>query len=97
MDSTNQKKCPHCGKWSMWSNNFEDLCEHCGQILSPIELDRRDKREKEKEIKEKEWMFYIDPDDSGLVKFFKKSGNLFYTVFMAIMTFIMWLIAALPG
>lgn len=92
-----QKKCQNCGKWSIWKTNSDDLCEHCGKPLSPVELDRKEKKVQEDLRKEKEWMFYVDPTDSGLVKFFKKSGNLFYTVFMAIMTFIMWLIAALPG
>ncbi|WPR74860.1 class I tRNA ligase family protein [Algoriphagus sp. NG3] len=92
-----QKKCPHCGKWSIWTNNYEDRCEHCGELLSPVELQREQKKVMDKDRNEKEWMFYINPDDSSIVKFFKKSGNLFYTVFMAIMTFIMWLIAALPG
>ncbi|MCE7057490.1 hypothetical protein LZF95_22605 [Algoriphagus sp. AGSA1] len=92
-----QKKCPHCGKWSIWTNNYKDRCEHCGELLSPVELQREQKKAIDKERNEKEWMFYINPDDSPVVKFFKKSGNLFYTVFMAIITFIMWLIAALPG
>lgn len=92
-----QKKCPNCGNWSAWTENYEDRCEHCGEVLSPKELERRDKLEQEKENNTKEWMFYINPDDSALARFFKKSGNLFYTVFMAIMTFILWLIAALPG
>ncbi|WP_040302507.1 hypothetical protein [Algoriphagus machipongonensis] len=92
-----QKKCPHCGQWSEWSNNFQDKCEHCGEPLSKVELDRAQKIANEKEQNEKNWMFYVHPDDSSIVKFFKKSGNLFYMVFMTIMTFLMWLIAALPG
>ncbi|SFU07403.1 tRNA synthetases class I (M) [Algoriphagus locisalis] len=92
-----QKKCPNCGEWSTWTNNYEDRCEHCGELLSPVELERKAKFTQEKDRQEKDWMFYINPEDSGIKKFFKKSGNLFYTVFMAIMTFIMWLIAALPG
>ncbi len=92
-----QKKCPHCGQWSNWSNNINDRCENCGKPLAQEELDREKKRADEKEKNEKDWMFYINPNDSELVKFFKKTGNLFYTVFMAIMSFIMWLIAALPG
>ncbi|PZX58002.1 class I tRNA ligase family protein [Algoriphagus chordae] len=92
-----QKKCPHCGEWSIWTNNYEDRCEHCGEFLSPVELERKEKFIQEQDRQEKGWMFYINPEDSGFKKFFKKSGNLFYTVFMAIMTFIMWFIAALPG
>lgn len=92
-----QKKCPNCGEWSIWTNKYEDRCEHCGEILSPVELERKEKFTQEQDRQEKEWMFYINPQDSSIVRFFKKSGNLFYTVFITIMTFIMWLVAALPG
>lgn len=92
-----QKKCPNCGEWSIWTNNYEDRCEHCGEILSPVDLARQQKKEVENIKNEKSGMFYINPEDSGIKRFFKNSGNVFYTVFMAIMTFIMWLIAALPG
>lgn len=93
----NQKKCPNCGKWSAHKGDYAASCEHCGKLLFPVELKRKEKKEENDLRKEKEWMFYINPDDSGLVKFLKKSGNLFYLVFMAIMSFIMWVIAALPG
>jgi methionyl-tRNA synthetase len=93
----NQKKCPHCGVWSDYKDDYDASCEHCGQPLFPVELKRKAKKKQDDLRKEKEWMFYINPDDSAVARFFKKSGNLFYTVFMAIMTFIMWLIAALPG
>lgn len=92
-----QKRCPHCGEWSAWTTSYDDRCEHCGELLAPVEIERKAKMEAEKVRQEKEWMFYINPQDSFLVRFFKKSGNIFYTIFMAIMTFIMWLIAALPG
>ncbi len=92
-----EKKCPHCGKWSKWNNSLQDACDHCGQPLAKTEIEREEKRAREREKNEKDWMFYIHPEDNGIVRFFKKTGNLFYTVFMAIMTFIMWLIAALPG
>lgn len=92
-----QKKCPHCGEWSVWTHHYQDRCEHCGELLSPEEMKREERKAQDQERNEKEWMFYINPEDSAIVRFFKKSGNLFYTVFMAIMTFIMWLIAALPG
>ncbi len=92
-----QKKCPHCGRWSEWNQNLTDRCEYCGKPLAQEALDRAQKRAEEKSQSEKDWMFYIHPDDSDLLIFFKKAGNLFYTVFMAIISFIMWLIAILPG
>jgi methionyl-tRNA synthetase len=92
-----QKKCPHCGNWSEWNQHIDDTCDHCGKNLSPVEVKRDKVRKDEKKKNEEEWMFYIKESDTSLVKFFKKVGNGFYTVFMAIMTFILWLIAALPG
>lgn len=92
-----QKKCPHCKKWSAWSQNIEDVCEHCGEKLSHLELARNQKREEERKANEEKWMFYIQKADPPFIVFLKKVGNLFYTVFMAIITFLIWLIAALPG
>lgn len=92
-----QKKCPHCQQWSDWDQDIEDTCEHCGQKLSLMEIQRNQKREEERIANEQKWMFYIQKSDPPFMVFLKKAGNLFYTVFMAIMTFLLWLIAALPG
>tara|TARA_R100000455_G_C6257780_1_gene113417 strand:+ start:695 stop:979 length:285 start_codon:yes stop_codon:yes gene_type:complete len=92
-----QKKCPHCGQWSDWNQNLTDTCQHCGKPLGGKDLENQQKREADKKSNEENWMFYIKEDDSDLVKTFKKIGNFFYTIYMAIITFIPWLIAALPG
>lgn len=92
-----QKKCPNCEKWSVWTTSYDDRCEHCGELLSPVEVERKVKQKQEEKRQEEEWMFYIKPDDTFFQKFFKKTGNFFYVIFMGIMTFIMWMIAAMPG
>ncbi|MHA7129575.1 hypothetical protein [Algoriphagus namhaensis] len=92
-----QKKCPNCGQWSSWDRNYDDRCDHCGEYLAQEEKRRETVKEEEKLRQEKDWMFRVDPTDNAWIKFWKKAGNLFYVVFMAIMSFIMWVIAALPG
>ncbi len=92
-----QKKCPHCGNWSTWNRNFNDKCDHCGKALGGRELENHEKREADIKANAENWMFFIKESDSDFTKGLKKVGNFFYTIFMAIVSFILWLIAALPG
>lgn len=92
-----QKKCPHCGEWSNWKMNLTDPCEHCGKTLGGKDLENQKRREESLEADEKNWMFYIHENDPAWKIRIKKVGNFFYTIFMAILSFILWLIAALPG
>ncbi|GMQ27701.1 hypothetical protein [Algoriphagus confluentis] len=92
-----QKKCPHCGEWSTWTMRLTDLCEHCGKTLGGKDLENQQRREETIKANEKNWMFFIDENDPVWKANLKKIGNFFYTIFMAIVSFILWLIAALPG
>lgn len=92
-----QKKCPHCGKWSSWEMNLNDVCKNCGQAIGGKDLENQNKRIADKKLNEENWMFYIKDTDSNFTKKAKKVGNFFYTVYLTIITFILWLIAALPG
>jgi predicted amidophosphoribosyltransferase len=92
-----QKKCPHCGEWSSWTTNMNDVCDHCGKPLGGRDLEYHEIRERDKKANKEQWIFNIREGDSELMKVFKKAGNIFYTIYMAILTFLAWLIAALPG
>lgn len=92
-----EKKCPHCGKWSKWTMDFQDTCEHCGKPLGGRDLEYQKNREKDKKANDEQWIFHIKEDDSDLVKGLKKAGNFFYMIYMGILTFLAWVIAALPG
>lgn len=89
----NEKKCQSCGKWSEWNKNLTDACTFCGSILSPEELANHQQQEALKEKREKEWMFYISPDDSTKERILKKYGKVAYLIMMAIGTFLMWVAA----
>jgi len=92
-----EKKCPNCGQWSKWNQNLRDTCEHCGEILSKVDLEFEEQRAAQKKINEEQWVFYLKEDDSNFVKKAKKVGDFFYSLYLTIITIIAWLIAALPG
>lgn len=92
-----EKKCPHCGEWSSWDQDLNDVCDHCGKPLGGIDLIYKEKRAAQEKASEEQWVFFIKETDSEFVKKAKKVGNFFYTVYISIITFIAWVIAALPG
>lgn len=94
------RKCPQCGQWSEWAGNPTDLCEHCGSILDEKGFIRRVKEE-EREAEEKKrfdiTLIEIYPDDNKVVVILKRIVQGFQIAFMAILSFILWLIALLAG
>ncbi len=92
-----EKKCPHCGEWSSWTTDMNDTCDHCGKPLGGRDLEYHNIREKDKQANKEQWIFHIKEDDSDFTIGMKKVGNFFYTVYMGIITFLAWVIAALPG
>lgn len=92
-----EKKCPFCGEWSEWTTSINDTCKHCGKPLSGKDLVFHENRLRDKKSNEEQWIFYIHETDSDLVKSLKKVGNVFYTIYISIITFLAWVIAALPG
>jgi predicted amidophosphoribosyltransferase len=92
-----EKKCPHCGNWSEWSGNLDEACSVCGKPLGGKDLHYHQKRQTEKKANDENWIFYIKETDNAFVKNAKIVGNFFYTIYMAIITFLVWLIAMLPG
>lgn len=92
-----EKKCPHCGEWSTWNQNLDDPCDHCGKPLGGEDLAHKQMVEKDAQERAEKWIFYIREDDSDLMVVLKKIGNTAYVIYMSILSFIAWVIAALPG
>jgi len=92
-----EKKCPHCGKWSTWNQKLDDPCDHCGLPLGGEDLKHQQKVKKDAQDRAEKWIFYIREDDSDLMVTLKKIGNTVYIIYMSILSFIAWVIAALPG
>jgi hypothetical protein len=94
------RKCPHCGQWSEWTGEPTDLCEYCGCLLDEAGFIRQ-VEEEEREAEEKDRFDFslieIYPTDNKFVVFLKRIVQGFQIVFMAILSFFLWLIALLAG
>jgi predicted amidophosphoribosyltransferase len=92
------KKCPFCHQWSTWQQRPDDRCEHCGNLLDPQAKKSATARDELANQKMPSVILMeINPEDGPLKRFFKtivRGGQL---AFAAIMTFIMWVVAAVAG
>jgi transcription initiation factor TFIIIB Brf1 subunit/transcription initiation factor TFIIB len=95
-----QKKCPNCGQWTVWNQSVEDICQHCGAVLDEEGLRRRAQKEEEKEKQAERFnlvMIEIYPTDGPFTVFYKRIIQAFQITFMAILSFIIWLVTILAG
>lgn len=94
------KKCPHCGKWSEYKDDFNEKCYFCLEPLEPERIeDFKHYQQKGKEYYQKllEPFFPIKPKDSWLVKGIKNILNTLGLIYVSIVSFIIAVIALLPG
>jgi DNA-directed RNA polymerase subunit RPC12/RpoP len=95
MAPENEIKCPACGKWSVWEQKETDTCIHCGAILRPISDAERENIQKRREV---EYVNVpINDSDALVVKLFKHVFNFIQMIFIAVISFFIWLFAAGPG
>jgi uncharacterized membrane protein YvbJ len=94
---TSFKKCPSCGHMSVWHLKEEDRCEHCGaRLTSQEKVNKRIAEEEQEQIKT-ESILDIKPGDSPFTIFIKKVGWVFHMIFMAILSFFIWVISIATG
>jgi hypothetical protein len=93
------KKCLHCGCWSEWKQNLTDTCEHCGALLDDEQLLRIAAREAERNEKKRFDLdiIQINPTDSGFVVFYKRIIQVLQYSFIAIVSFILWVLTLVAG
>jgi uncharacterized membrane protein YvbJ len=87
-------KCSHCGQWNTTTEN-QSHCSYCGNeffSISAAEEQSLARRETAGDIKIK-----INESDNAIVVFFKQTFNFVQMVFLAIVSFIVWFVAAGPG
>lgn len=77
---------------SGWDVLEDDTCEHCGSRLT-LESDIKPDLPEEKE----ESILDIKPGDSLFIVILKKTGWVIQMIFIAIMSFFIWLISIITG
>jgi len=95
MAGQNEIKCNNCGEWSVWSQQESDKCVHCGEVLRPVSDEEKDKIKKRLEVEYVK--VHINEDDNIFVKLFKHVFNFVQMIFIAIISFLIWLFVASPG
>lgn len=91
------KKCPSCQQWSHWQQQAADRCEHCGELLDPRAQGEAQQQAATEHLRGGIQLVAINPEDGGLLRFFKtivRGGQL---LFIAIIGFVVWLVTALAA
>lgn len=95
-------KCPSCKKFSHSDGTAEATCEHCGAYLDPVEVKSKQKYEEEKrqaELKHEHPVFWVNvkPGDGAFRASFVRFVQGAQIVYMAIISFILWIVAIIAG
>jgi hypothetical protein len=93
-----ERYCKNCGTWGYFEGKIDDRCIYCGNMFEP----KRYQEEADKEVKR-----VLDPPaiilvkikktDNFFVKIFKTVLQGFQLLFVAILTFVLWLVALISG
>lgn len=94
MLNTKQLKCKNCGEWNEYSSALQ-LCAYCKQPL--IEISEADALSLERRKTTGEIKIQINPGDSWIKRNAKHVFNFIQVIFLAILSFFLWLFAAGPG
>lgn len=99
----NERKCPACGKWT---NGHKTHCTHCGNLTDPVLIAKENRKERDEE--RKAYKLENEPKAIKKLKALKKSDKILhriifyiadtiFTIYMGILSFIVWLIALITG
>ncbi|MDX5348584.1 MAG: hypothetical protein LPJ89_02450 [Hymenobacteraceae bacterium] len=94
------RKCSNCGQWSEWNMNVEDRCKNCGALLDKAGYEQKQKHQEwqiEQQKKFQIGLIEIKPTDGPVTVFFKNIIRALQVSFIAVMSFILWLITLLAG
>jgi hypothetical protein len=95
------KKCKNCGNWSPWQQNINDTCHFCGQLLDEEAFLAKAKAEAEAS-EDKPYQLNFDlikiyPTDSFPLKMGKRLVQAVQLSFVAVLSFILWVLTLLAG
>jgi hypothetical protein len=101
MDPTplaDSKKCPHCGQWSVHLRQPDDRCEHCHELLDPAGPEKAAELSKAWKWEMPQIMLVtIDPADPWLLQMLKYLVRGGQMLFIATVSFIVWLVTVVAG
>lgn len=99
----NERKCTHCGKWTDGSKTH---CEHCGGLTDPtlVAEEKKKARDAERvadklknESKAMKKLRALKDSDKLINRIIFAIADTVFTIYMAILSFIVWLIALITA
>lgn len=91
-----EKKCSSCEQWVADDGTLEAICSHCGVALRSEEKfseTRKRRLEHKRRVKfEDRYPFHVRPGDNFAMKWIKQGGHYLYLAFLALMSFITWVV-----
>jgi hypothetical protein len=94
MELARQLKCKHCGEWNEFTSDSQ-VCKSCKNaihVVTDAEVQSLERRKTSGEIK-----IPIHPDDNWFQRNLKHVFNIVQVIFLAIVSFFLWLFVAGPG
>ncbi len=93
------KKCPFCQQWSEWELRPTDRCTHCGHLLDPQAHQRAeaDAVAAAQPQKSAVRLIEIRPEDGPVLTFFKWVGRGGQLLFIALLSFFVWVATAIAA
>lgn len=94
--TTGYFKCHHCHRVSPWTGKYDDVCTHCGHSVGEQSIKEEVVRDENRNKGQVMWVM-IHPSDNPLVKLLKRGVQSTQIIFIAVVSFLVWLIAILAG
>ena len=91
------KKCPHCGEWTVWNNKLNDRCTHCSELLDQRrikEVELHHEREREHKAND---LYAIRETDGPFMIVWRRIMLVFHIIFGGIAWIFIWMFASTPG
>lgn len=92
-----EKKCPHCGEWTVWEKLPTDRCTHCNELLDAAALKEKEAREEKERIFKENDFFRVREDDGFLMIAVRKTGWVLHAIFAAITWAFLWFVTTFAG
>jgi hypothetical protein len=94
------KKCKHCGEWSEWNAQPDNICTHCKHLLDEEAFKALEVKQhldtKVKKVEENSF-YLIRPADSLLMIVIRRIAWAGYMVYVGIVAFFIWMVALISG
>lgn len=94
---SSEKKCPHCGKWTLWNQKAEDRCQHCGGVLDERTVSERAANQVREEDAKASSFFTVRPTDRFPMIAVRKVAFVAHAVYAAIVWLFLMMFASTPG